>query len=111
MSNDQAQPSCTLPRKPQTFDTPHTQVPSELTRIELVLDLTGCNIFTVPLRLNEFEKATGHRFEEWPLSVQAIISKCVEEWIARNPQAVIKAITQGVGDNMCVLSIHWKPKA
>lgn len=111
MSDDQSQPSCTLPRVPQTFDTPHTQAPFELTRLELVLDLTGCNIFTVPVPLNEFEKPTGHRFEQWPLSVQAIINRCVDDWIARNPNAIVKAITQGVGDGMCMLAIHWKPKA
>jgi hypothetical protein len=101
--------SCELPRRADLADTPHDDMREQREQIT-TLDLAGCNVSYINLRLQEHEKAGGQRFEQWPDAVKRIMEKEVASFIARNAGAAVKAVTTGVNDSVCVLAIHWRPK-
>jgi hypothetical protein len=106
--------ACELPRPVALADTPHTRIDDDMRaqRDQITtLDLAGCNITYVNVRLQEHEKPGGQRFEQWPLAVRVIMEKEVAAFIERNAGATVRAVTTGVGDRVCVLGIHWKPKS
>jgi hypothetical protein len=96
--------------EPTTFDIPRDQVPRELRARELSLDLADCSCFSVLMKIGEFEKAAGHRFDQWPDAIRARMEREVAAWIERNPTSQVKAITQGVENGFCILALHWRPK-
>lgn len=74
------------------------------------LDLANCRLTYFVLALNEFEKAEGLRFEQWPVAIQTELNKQVGRFFAEHPKASVKAITQGVARGACVLALHWRDK-
>ena len=105
--------ACELPRQAALADTPHTQIDDDMRNQRdqiTTLDLAGCNVTYVNVRLQEHEKPGGHRFEHWPQAVRVMMEREVSAFIARNAGAAVSAVTTGVHDRMCVLAIHWKPR-
>lgn len=106
--------SCELPRQATLADTPHTMIDKDMKAQReqiFTLDLAGCNVTYINVPLQEHEKATGQRFEQWPEAVKRIMEKEVSAFIDRNAGAAVKAVTTGVQDRQCVLAIHWRPKS
>jgi hypothetical protein len=106
--------ACELPRAATLADTPHTQLDDDMRQQRdqiATLDLDGCNVTYINMRLQEHEKPGGHRFEQWPQAVRVIMEREVNAFIERNAGAAVRAVTTGVADRMCVLAIHWKPKS
>lgn len=96
------------------IDVPHPQVGDMQRELIASLDLVGCNVAYLHFALNEFEladKSIGHRFETWPIGIRARAEKVIGEWYSRNPKNVVKGITQGVNEGVCILALHWKPKS
>ncbi|KPG01809.1 hypothetical protein IP86_03095 [Rhodopseudomonas sp. AAP120] len=99
----------------ELFDVPRSQDKQMTSQREQIhpLDLDGCGIVYIHKRMNEFELKQGgvaHRFDTWPDHVRIDIQREIDGWIARNPNAAIKAITMGVNDGACTLALHWRPK-
>ena len=105
--------ACELPRSAALADTPHTRIDDDMRKqrdLITTLDLEGCNVTYINVRLQEHETPAGLRFEHWPQVVRGLLEKEVTSFIARNAGATVKAVTTGVHDRMCVLAIHWRPK-
>lgn len=110
MSDTLETESCTIPRKPVTRDIPRDHVGDMQQRDIVPLDLEGCNVFTITMAMLENERASGLRFEQWPAVIQHKISEFVEDWQRRNPNVVIRGMTQGIHDRCCTLALHWVMK-
>lgn len=105
--------ACELPRQAALADTPHTQIDDEMRKQRdqiTTLDLAGCNVTYINVRLQEHEKPGGQRFEQWPQAVRVIMEREASAFVERNAGVAVRAVTTGVGDRMCVLAIHWRTK-
>lgn len=112
--------SCPMPRTVDVVDTPHT-LAGDMQRDKLSrdigLDLTGCNVASIVMALNEFDlqriDKLSHRFETWPAEVQAMMQRGLADFSARNGGTQIMAITQAIGGSpkSFILALHWRPKA
>lgn len=104
----------TTERRTVLADTPHTMLDADIKaqRHEIItLDLAGCNVTYINVPLIKGEQAEGHRFEQWPAAVKREMELAVNAFIAREAGATVKGVTTGVNQGLCVLGIHWRPKA
>lgn len=97
--------ACTLPR-PALSGT--IEPAPSLHRLITSLDLDGCHVHYIVMRMHEHEKATGVTFDCWPPSIQQRMNIEIEHFHKHHLGVDVKAVTHGVHEEFCTLALHWK---
>lgn len=75
-----------------------------------VIDVATCSRLEITIPLYEHEHAK-HAMETWPDEVVRVARRQVEDWVARNGERAIVALTTAVtAKRVCVLIVHHDAK-
>lgn len=105
--------ACATPRRFTVSEFSAADAPDVQQNEIFTLDLEGCNYVYINLIIEQRDleaSGLGHRFETWPPGIQEWMNREVADWIARHPNAAIKAVTTGIRGDTAVMALHWRPK-